>query len=131
MIKAVIDSVIVARLRSEGHARERRAGRRLSGRCPPAACLLLATWSVIAAAAPPPAIDPGLGSGAVRLREFVCPRGFPTQSCHASTIVEATGGGLVAAWFGGYGKAFIALAGLGVMLGFARFLFKRGIFLRL
>ncbi len=101
MIKAVIDSVIVARLRSEGHARERRAGRRLSGRCPPAACLLLATWSVIAAAAPPPAIDPGLGSGAVRLREFVCPRGFPTKSCHASTIVEATGGGLVAAWFGG------------------------------
>jgi predicted acyltransferase len=40
-------------------------------------------------------------------------------------------GGPVAAWFGGYGKAFIALAGLGVMLGFARFLFKRGIFLRL
>lgn len=40
-------------------------------------------------------------------------------------------GGPIAGLFGGYGKAFLAVAGLGVMLLFARFLFKRGIFLRL
>jgi predicted neuraminidase len=45
--------------------------------------------------------DPGLGHEAVRLREFVIPRGWPTPSCHASTIVEAPTGELVAAWFGG------------------------------
>ena len=40
-------------------------------------------------------------------------------------------GGPVAGIFGVYGKAFIAVAGLGVMLAFARFLYRRGIFLRL
>jgi len=45
-------------------------------------------------------VDAGLGAAAVKLREFVCPRGFPTRSCHASTI-EATVDGLVTAWFGG------------------------------
>lgn len=40
-------------------------------------------------------------------------------------------GGPVAGVFGVYGKAFIAVAGLGVMLAFARFLYRRGIFLRL
>lgn len=40
-------------------------------------------------------------------------------------------GGPVAGMFGVYGKAFIAVAGLGVMLAFARFLYRRGIFLRL
>ncbi len=39
------------------------------------------------------------GRDAVLLSEFVFEKG-PTPSCHASTIVE-TGGGLVAAWFGG------------------------------
>ena len=52
-------------------------------------------------AADTPAIDAGLGAAAVRLREFVCPRGFPTRSCHASTIAVAGDGALVAAWFGG------------------------------
>jgi predicted neuraminidase len=37
----------------------------------------------------------------VKLREFVIPRGWPTPSCHASTIVETAPGELVAAWFGG------------------------------
>jgi len=37
----------------------------------------------------------------VQLREFVIPRGWPTPSCHASTIVETAPGALVAAWFGG------------------------------
>lgn len=46
------------------------------------------------------AVDAGLGAAAVKLREFVCPRGFPTRSCHASTI-EETVDGLVTAWFGG------------------------------
>ncbi|MCY3015652.1 MAG: exo-alpha-sialidase [Planctomycetota bacterium] len=45
--------------------------------------------------------DPGLGAPAVKLREFVIPRGWPTPSCHASTIVETGPGELVAAWFGG------------------------------
>lgn len=45
--------------------------------------------------------DPGLGATAVKLREFVIPRGWPTPSCHASTIVETAPGELVAAWFGG------------------------------
>jgi predicted neuraminidase len=45
--------------------------------------------------------DPGLGAPAVKLREFVIPRGWPTPSCHASTIVETAPGELVAAWFGG------------------------------
>jgi predicted acyltransferase len=40
-------------------------------------------------------------------------------------------GGPVAGAFGDYGKAVIAVAGLGVMLAFARFLYARGIFLRL
>jgi len=40
-------------------------------------------------------------------------------------------GGPVAGMFGAYGKAFVAVAGLGVMLTFARFLYRRGIFLRL
>ena len=43
----------------------------------------------------------GLGATAVQLREFVIPRGWPTPSCHASTIVETAPGELVAAWFGG------------------------------
>ena len=43
----------------------------------------------------------GLGATAVQLREFVIPRGWPTPSCHASTIVETGPGELVAAWFGG------------------------------
>ena len=43
----------------------------------------------------------GLGAPAVQLREFVIPRGWPTPSCHASTIVETGPGELVAAWFGG------------------------------
>jgi predicted neuraminidase len=45
--------------------------------------------------------DAGLGAPAVKLREFVIPRGWPTPSCHASTIVETAPGELVAAWFGG------------------------------
>ena len=45
--------------------------------------------------------DPGLGATAVKLHEFVIPRGWPTPSCHASTIVETAPGELVAAWFGG------------------------------
>lgn len=43
----------------------------------------------------------GLGHEAVMLREFVIPRGWPTPSSHASTIVETAPGELVAAWFGG------------------------------
>ncbi len=50
--------------------------------------------------APDPA-SPGLGARAVRLREFVIPRRWPEPSCHASTVVEATPGELVAAWFAG------------------------------
>lgn len=61
----------------------------------------LGVVGISAARAAPPVVDPGLGAAAVRVREFVCPRGHPTPSCHASTIVEAAGGGLVAAWFGG------------------------------
>lgn len=98
----MIEGMFDARFRSEGVAIGPRPGRRrLSGRTLPAACLLLASWSSLVGAAPPSAVDPGLGSSAVRLREFVCPRGAPTPSCHASTIVEPAGGGLVAAWFGG------------------------------
>lgn len=40
-------------------------------------------------------------------------------------------GGPVAGALGDYGKALVALAGLAVMLAFARFLFKRGVFIRL
>jgi predicted acyltransferase len=40
-------------------------------------------------------------------------------------------GGPVAGVFGDYGRAVIALAGLAVMLAFARFLYKRGLFIRL
>ncbi len=46
-------------------------------------------------------VDPGLGHAAVVLREFIAPRGWPTLSCHASTICEAAPGKFVAAWFGG------------------------------
>lgn len=53
------------------------------------------------AGTPDVAREPGLGHEAVRLREFVIPRGWPTPSCHASTIVESPTGELVAAWFGG------------------------------
>lgn len=48
-----------------------------------------------------PPTSAGLGFGAVRLREFVIPRRWPERSCHASTIVEAVPGELVAAWFAG------------------------------
>lgn len=50
---------------------------------------------------PLPPTYAGLGAAAVQLREFVIPRGWPTPSCHASTIVETAPGALVAAWFGG------------------------------
>ena len=50
---------------------------------------------------PLPPTYAGLGATAVQLREFVIPRGWPTPSCHASTIVETAPGELVAAWFGG------------------------------
>jgi predicted neuraminidase len=50
---------------------------------------------------PLPPTYAGLGAAAVQLREFVIPRGWPTPSCHASTIVETAPGELVAAWFGG------------------------------
>lgn len=50
---------------------------------------------------PLPPTYAGLGAAAVKLREFVIPRGWPTPSCHASTIVETAPGELVAAWFGG------------------------------
>ena len=50
---------------------------------------------------PLPPTYAGLGAPAVKLREFVIPRGWPTPSCHASTIVETAPGELVAAWFGG------------------------------
>jgi predicted neuraminidase/lysophospholipase L1-like esterase len=46
-------------------------------------------------------LDPGLGHRAVRLREFILPRSWPTLSCHASTICEPAPGRIVAAWFGG------------------------------
>ena len=46
-------------------------------------------------------VDPGLGHAAVVRRELVAPRGWPTLSCHASTICEAAPGRFVAAWFGG------------------------------
>ena len=50
---------------------------------------------------PLPPTYAGLGAAAVQQREFVIPRGWPTPSCHASTIVETAPGELVAAWFGG------------------------------
>lgn len=50
---------------------------------------------------PPDPTSPGLGAHAVRLREFVIPRRWPQPSCHASTVVEAAPGALVAAWFAG------------------------------
>ena len=53
------------------------------------------------AAEPLPPTSGGLGFECVRLREFVIPRRWPEPSCHASTIVEAVPGELVAAWFAG------------------------------
>ncbi|GEM_PF-397738 len=46
-------------------------------------------------------VDPGLGQHAVRLREFLAPRCWPSLSCHASTICETAPGRFVASWFGG------------------------------
>lgn len=60
----------------------------------------LATASA-SGAEPLPPTSAGLGADAVRLREFVIPRRWPQPSCHASTIVEAAPGELVAAWFAG------------------------------
>ncbi len=40
-------------------------------------------------------------------------------------------GGPVSVWLGDYGRPVVALTGLGLMLGFARFLYRRGVFLRL
>jgi len=67
----------------------------------PAALITALALAVPDAGADTPAVDPGLGAAAVRLREFVCPRGSPTPSCHASTIEVAADGTLVASWFGG------------------------------
>jgi len=65
---------------------------------------LVVAWGTVGSvsrADEPLPTDPGLGHDAVRLREFVIPRSWPTLSCHASTIVEAPTGELVSAWFGG------------------------------
>jgi predicted neuraminidase len=56
----------------------------------------------VALAAHADVTDPGLGRQAIVSREQIYPlENRPTPSCHASTVVETTGGGLVAAWFGG------------------------------
>jgi predicted neuraminidase len=65
------------------------------------ALLVVALFVSGARGAEPLPGEPGLGATAVKLREFVIPRGWPSPSCHASTIVETAPGELVAAWFGG------------------------------
>ena len=76
-------------------------GRLAIGTLAVAAVLAMVVGQAALGAEPLPPTYAGLGAPAVQLREFVIPRGWPTPSCHASTIVETAPGALVAAWFGG------------------------------
>ena len=62
-----------------------------------------ATQITVPAVNLPPLAKPG--TGALLLGELIYPlEGRLTPQCHASTIVQTTQGGLVAAWFAGTGE---------------------------
>ena len=73
-------------------------GRLAIGTAALAAVLAMVVGQAARGDEPLPPTYAGLGATAVQLREFVIPRGWPTPSCHASTIVETAPGELVAAY---------------------------------